>query len=333
MRFWERVAMVALLGLVPGLARAEERAVLFDSWPRGATVEIAGKPVGVTPLVRRFEEGFFKKPGTVWNRYLANPPAFALRLEGHALVEGSLGDGPFTWVSMNGANRFDYYVMRPAVFGILSEQPDSKPVPAPPPSDPVATVEALERLASLREQGVLTTDEFEKQKARILDAEPPAVAPEPAPAASPVSEVASGFRISEDSDATQLCARLWPFHAQVEKGAKLQARIAPLGRVLETTEAPLLSCFWSAPFPGIVAVRAFVECGPKDVEAACGMVKEQLTLDTPVPTVCTGRAGNDFVAVLSSGCVLRAGGGVSPQADSEPLRQAVYYSVLAGLTP
>lgn len=333
MTFWESVATVALLGLVPEAAQAEERAVLFDSWPRGATVEIAGKPVGVTPLVRRFDEGFFKKPGTVWNRYLANPPAFALRLEGHALVEGSLGDGPFTWVSINGANRFDYYVMRHAVFGILSEQSDSEPVPASPPSDPVATVAALERLASLKEQGVLTADEFEQQKARILAVEPPAIAPEPASAAAPPSEMAPGFRISEDSDATQLCAKLWPFHTLVEKGAKLQARIAPLGRVLETAEAPLLSCFWSAPFPGIVAVRAFVECGPKDAEAVCGTVKEQLTLETPVPTVCSGRAGNDFVAVLPSGCVLRAGGGVSPQADAEPLRQAVFYSALAGLSP
>lgn len=44
-------------------------------------------------------------------------------------------------------------------------QPVPAPQPAPPARDPI---EDLERLASLRDQGVLTEAEFEAQKAKIL---------------------------------------------------------------------------------------------------------------------------------------------------------------------
>jgi len=329
MKHLRSMALVVLIaaGSVPAAAE-DQKVVLFDSWPRGATVEIAGKPVGVTPLVRAFDEGFFKSPGTVWNRYLASPPTFVLRGEGHAPVQGVLGDGPMTWTSLNGANRFTYYLMRHAYFETLPELGAEKPSAPEPAPDPVAVVAALEKLAGLKAQGVLTEAEFEQQKARLLAGAPPA-----AEAAPVVATAAPPFEISEGSDPKALCARLWPFHALTQRKAKAQLTITPLGRLLDTAQAPLLSCSWAAPYPGIVAARAFVECGAKDVEATCATLKERLTLDTPVPTHCAGRLGNDFVAVLSNGCTLRAGGGVSPPADPEPLRRAVFFSALVGLAP
>ena len=45
------------------------------------------------------------------------------------------------------------------------------PPPPPPPMAPPAgdgVIEALERLASLRSQGILTDEEFAQQKARVL---------------------------------------------------------------------------------------------------------------------------------------------------------------------
>ncbi|TQC46640.1 SHOCT domain-containing protein, partial [Rhodococcus sp. WS4] len=48
----------------------------------------------------------------------------------------------------------------------------TSPPPAPPPSPPTAAgvdrLTALKQLGQLREQGVLTDDEFNAEKARIL---------------------------------------------------------------------------------------------------------------------------------------------------------------------
>jgi hypothetical protein len=50
------------------------------------------------------------------------------------------------------------------------EQAEAPPPPAPAPAAGESTVEQLKDLASLKEQGVLTEEEFASQKARILAA-------------------------------------------------------------------------------------------------------------------------------------------------------------------
>ena len=50
------------------------------------------------------------------------------------------------------------------------EQAEAPPAPAPAPAAGENTVEQLKDLASLKEQGVLTEEEFASQKARILAA-------------------------------------------------------------------------------------------------------------------------------------------------------------------
>jgi hypothetical protein len=302
---------------------ADMVAVLFDSWPRGATVELDGNAIGSTPLVRNFDDGFFKKPGTVWNRYLATPSRMVLRSQAHGEVEETMGDGPFTWVSLDGTNRFSYYLLRHAYFlSFPSAEPPEGAVPTLP--DPVATIAALEKLAELRSQGVLTEEEFAAQKTRLLSAPSPesrVVPPAPAP-----------FVISMESDATALCAKLWPFHEMADRTKAQQFSVVPEGRILDTPQAPLLSCAWFAPFPGVVIVKILTECGAKDPQAVCNSIEEKLTLETPVSTECVGRLAKDFVAVLANACVVRAGGSVSAPGDGEDLRKAVFSSALVGLT-
>ncbi len=45
------------------------------------------------------------------------------------------------------------------------QQPAPAPAPAPPPKD---TVTQLKELAGLRDQGILTDEEFQAQKAKVL---------------------------------------------------------------------------------------------------------------------------------------------------------------------
>lgn len=63
--------------------------------------------------------------------------------------------------------------------GVVSEAPDRMPPPPPPPpppafpppdvdEDPLERVQALERLAALRDSGALTEAEFDAEKARLL---------------------------------------------------------------------------------------------------------------------------------------------------------------------
>ena len=49
-----------------------------------------------------------------------------------------------------------------------SPYPPAAPVPAPAPAPAVDMVEQLKQLAALRDQGILTDEEFNVQKARIL---------------------------------------------------------------------------------------------------------------------------------------------------------------------
>jgi hypothetical protein len=58
------------------------------------------------------------------------------------------------------------YAQREQAFEQQVHQQPAPPTPAPRPADDVIT--QLKQLAELREQGVLTDDEFAAQKARIL---------------------------------------------------------------------------------------------------------------------------------------------------------------------
>jgi len=49
-----------------------------------------------------------------------------------------------------------------------AQQQQAAPQAAPPPSAPAIPVEQLKQLAELKDQGVLTEDEFEQQKRRLL---------------------------------------------------------------------------------------------------------------------------------------------------------------------
>jgi hypothetical protein len=67
--------------------------------------------------------------------------------------------------------------------------------PAPAAAAPVDRLEQLSKLADLKAQGVLSDEEFEAEKARIMAATEPA-APSPEPAAAPSSSSSSGAAIA-----------------------------------------------------------------------------------------------------------------------------------------
>jgi Short C-terminal domain len=104
--------------------------------------------------------------------------AAMLRGEGGGAAAGSTG-GPMI-VNVSGRDLSQLSEEQKAklrMFGIdpdalAASQTPAGPVPPPPPTEEAAMDERLgrlERLAKLKEQGVLTEEEFEEQKARILE--------------------------------------------------------------------------------------------------------------------------------------------------------------------
>lgn len=166
-----RVLAVAgvVTSFVAGRVSAGDLPLVIRSSPSGASVEIGGALHGSTPLTLTYPTGHFKAPATIWARHLSEPIEVTLRLIGYKPRVVKLGDGPNYWSSINGANHFTYYLLRPEYSIELEPALRTASADGQSPSNDIAYVEELRALARLREEGVLSDEEFERSKREILD--------------------------------------------------------------------------------------------------------------------------------------------------------------------
>jgi Short C-terminal domain len=77
--------------------------------------------------------------------------------------------GTATAVAGGVANHQEQRVMQQQAAQQQAPQPEPAPAPAPSSGDGEnSTIEQLKELASLKDQGILTEEEFEAQKAKVL---------------------------------------------------------------------------------------------------------------------------------------------------------------------
>jgi len=191
------LSLLCLLAFAP-FAYAGEVPMKLDSAPSGATVEVGGSTVGTTPLTLRYPTSYFKAPKTVWARHLSAPLVFILRKPGFVEKRVELGQGPNSWVSLDGSNRFDYYLLRNSYTIQLEVQQET------PPAGGLSYLDELRELAKLREEGIISDAEFAEKKAVLLGLgatapEMPA-APQPSATDQPMKAVLSGGFTSMDGD-------------------------------------------------------------------------------------------------------------------------------------
>ena len=102
-------AMVLLL-FCPVHALADT--LKITSKPSGATVEIDGVLAGTTPFQKDYPGGYFHKTKTSMGSRLEHPMVARLSLAGYVTREIRMTDGPMNWISINGRNRGEYWLLK-----------------------------------------------------------------------------------------------------------------------------------------------------------------------------------------------------------------------------
>jgi S1-C subfamily serine protease len=99
-----------LIALCPNAAFTDT--LKITSNPPGATVEIDGVSVGVTPYEEEVPGGYFHKTKTVLGRRLEHPMVARISLAGYATKEIQMTDGPMNWVSLKGHSHGEYWLLK-----------------------------------------------------------------------------------------------------------------------------------------------------------------------------------------------------------------------------
>src|ERR1700730_1288564 len=130
----------------------------ITSTPSGATVEINGVAVGITPYEEEMPGGYFHKTKTALGRRLQNPMAARISLAGYATKEIQMTEGPMNWVSLKGHSHGEYWLLKLKHFHVeldpiskvftgnivadlpkaADQPPDAGPAPQPPIEDVIA---------------------------------------------------------------------------------------------------------------------------------------------------------------------------------------------------
>ncbi|HXY23944.1 MAG TPA: trypsin-like peptidase domain-containing protein [Candidatus Acidoferrum sp.] len=84
----------------------------ITSNPPGAAVELDGVAAGTTPLEKDFPGGYFHKTHTALGARLEHPMVARLSLPGYVTKELKLTEGPMNWISLNGRNRGEYWLLK-----------------------------------------------------------------------------------------------------------------------------------------------------------------------------------------------------------------------------
>ncbi len=90
----------------------------ITSTPPGASVELDGVAVGVTPFEKEFPGGYFHKTRTSMGSRLEHPIVARISLSGYASKELKLTEGPMNWISLNGRNRGEYWLFKASHFHV-----------------------------------------------------------------------------------------------------------------------------------------------------------------------------------------------------------------------
>ena len=102
----------AALFLLPCPSRAHAEKLQITSNPSGATVEIDGVALGTTPFEKDYPGGYFHKTRTSFGARLEHPLVARISLEGYATKELTLTEGPMNWISLNGRNHGEYWLLK-----------------------------------------------------------------------------------------------------------------------------------------------------------------------------------------------------------------------------
>jgi S1-C subfamily serine protease len=110
--------LAAVLFLLACPTRSAADTLKITSTPAGATVEIDGVFAGTTPFENDFPGGYFHKTKTSMGSRLEHPMVARISLVGYATKELQMTDGPMNWISFNGRNHGEYWLLKSDHFNV-----------------------------------------------------------------------------------------------------------------------------------------------------------------------------------------------------------------------
>ncbi len=107
----------------------------ITSVPTGATIEIDGAAIGVTPYTIDYPSSYFHKPHTVFSSRLEHALILKVHKEGYTPQQITLTDGPLQWISVTGRRHGNYFLLKGGHFTFQLEQVSeaNAKTPLPPP--------------------------------------------------------------------------------------------------------------------------------------------------------------------------------------------------------
>ncbi len=150
---------VCFLFFLSPTARADT--LRITSNPAGATVEIDGVKVGITPCETKVPGVYFHKTHSVFGARLEHPMNLRISMEGYATKEIEMTEGPMQWVALNGTNHGNYWLFKTNHFDVVLE-----PVSKSFTGSLVATVVGNSRVEMRPEMSV--EDLVEKSKPAVV---------------------------------------------------------------------------------------------------------------------------------------------------------------------
>ena len=136
MRARRHPLLCALTFLSAGLLAPRTYAdhLTITSVPPGATIEIDGAAVGVTPYTIDYPSSYFHKPHTVLSSRLEHAVTLKIHKEGYTAQKITLTDGPLQWISVTGKRHGSYFLLKGDHFDFQLEQVSEASAKAPTPA-------------------------------------------------------------------------------------------------------------------------------------------------------------------------------------------------------
>jgi serine protease Do len=104
------------LSLCAAFTRADT--LKITSTPSGASVEINGVTVGITPYEEQVPGGYFHKTRTAMGRRLQHSMIARISLAGYTTKEVQMTEGPTNWISLKGHNHGEYWLLKMKQFHV-----------------------------------------------------------------------------------------------------------------------------------------------------------------------------------------------------------------------
>ncbi|MGC1968416.1 MAG: trypsin-like peptidase domain-containing protein [Candidatus Acidiferrales bacterium] len=112
MKTWLRAGLCALAATMWFAPQSRVESLNITSSPPGATAEINGLVVGVTPLHVNYPGGYFHKTKTVFSTRLEHSMHARIYKDGYTVQEVELTEGPFEWIALNGREYGRYWLLK-----------------------------------------------------------------------------------------------------------------------------------------------------------------------------------------------------------------------------